>query len=362
MDVYERTFRCHRLHLSIGPVGRDWKLEFDYDAFFDGVSADGSKVWLDTDERLTADDTDTSLDIYERSGLAITRISTGPAGGNGEFDASFDAASDSGSRVFFDTQEPLAAADTDAGHDIYERAAGATIFMSVGPASGNGGQFSAFAAITSNGLNLFFSSPERLTADDTDSEQDVYQRAGGATIECPREQPGATRRPRPSTREPRPTEAGCSSRPRSPGKRRRRRVDRLVRAERRDHDVHLQGPDSSRRPPDAVLRRRLGGWAEGLLRVGRDAANSDIDTVQDVYSATLGTTAGFPCSKAATQTRASLVPAFAPCASRTGSTRRRSVRFLQSARPNLASAHDRDPNANGQAAGSNNSFVSFKVL
>ena len=67
-------------HLSIGPAGGNGNLDFDYDAFFDGVSADGSKVWLDTDEVLTADDTDESFDVYERSGASITRISIGSDG------------------------------------------------------------------------------------------------------------------------------------------------------------------------------------------------------------------------------------------------------------------------------------------
>ena len=364
MDVYERTSGA-TAHLSIGPVGGNGDLEFDYDAFFDGVSADGSKVWLDTDERLTADDTDTSFDIYERSGLAITRISTGPAGGNGEFDAFFDAASDSGSRVFFDTQEPLAAADTDAGHDIYERAAGATILMSVGPAGGNGGQFSAFAAITSDGLNLFFSSPERLTADDTDSEQDVYQRAGGATI---RVSAGATG----GNAEAPSFYAGASA----DGSRVFFSTEESLASADGDAWTDLyernagtttfisKGPNSTN---EDLLTPFFGGASADGLKVFFESAetllNSDIDTVQDVYSATLGTTAGFPRSKAATQTRASLVPAFAPCAS---PNRQHAPPFgFASCSPPVQTSPlltIGTPDANGQAAGSNNSFVSFKVL
>jgi hypothetical protein len=49
-----------------------------------GLSSDGSKVFFSTTEQLTADDTDTSLDIYEYDILtgALVRVSTG-AGGSG---------------------------------------------------------------------------------------------------------------------------------------------------------------------------------------------------------------------------------------------------------------------------------------
>jgi hypothetical protein len=46
-------------------------------------------------------------------------VSTGPAGGNGAFDALFAGLSADGSRVFFLTSEPLVVADTDANRDIY---------------------------------------------------------------------------------------------------------------------------------------------------------------------------------------------------------------------------------------------------
>ena len=59
-------------HLSIGPAGGNGNDDFDYDAFFDGVSADGSKVWLDTDEVLVAGDTDTASTSTSARAAAIT--------------------------------------------------------------------------------------------------------------------------------------------------------------------------------------------------------------------------------------------------------------------------------------------------
>jgi hypothetical protein len=176
-DVYERAGGI-TTHLSIGPAGGNGNEDLDYDATFDGASADGTKVWLHTDETLTADDTDAANDIYQRSGAAIARVSTGAAGGNGAAHAFFDGASDDGSRVFFDTQEALTAGDTDASTDVYERAAGTTTLLSAG---GNGPFFSAFEGASADGARVIFQTAEPLVAADTDTYQDVYRREGGTT-------------------------------------------------------------------------------------------------------------------------------------------------------------------------------------
>ena len=139
-DMYER-FGSTTTQLSIGPAGGNGNVDFDYDAFFDGASADGTKVWLDTDEGLTTDDTDTGYDVYERSGGTITRVSTGPTGGNADLDVFFDAGSADGTRVYFDTIEPLVAGDTDPASDIYVRSGGTTTLVSTGPTAATGATF-----------------------------------------------------------------------------------------------------------------------------------------------------------------------------------------------------------------------------
>src|SRR5262245_31455628 len=68
----------------------------------------------------------------------VERVSTGPAGGNGAFQGFFAGASADGSRVFFATQEPLVGADTDTELDVYERSGGQTTLVSTGPTGGNG--------------------------------------------------------------------------------------------------------------------------------------------------------------------------------------------------------------------------------
>ncbi len=369
-DVDERTDVYQRIgstttHLSIGPAGGNGNLDFDYDAFFDGVSADGSKVWLDTDEVLTADDTDESFDVYERSGASITRISVGSTGGNGAYDAFFDAASANGSRVFFDTLEPMAAGDTDGGSDIYERASGVTTLMSVGPAGGNGGLYSSFAAITSDGLNLFWTSPERLTADDTDSSEDVYQRVGGTTTrvstaatggnaEVPSFYAGASAD---ASRVFFSTEESLSS---ADGDAWTDLYERNAGAT----TFISKGPNSANE--DFMTPFFSGASADGqkvFFETAESLLNIDTDTAQDVYTATLGTPGGFARPKGATPTRASMVPAFAAC---TAPNRQHGAALgFDSCNPPVQASPlltIGTPDANAQAANSNNNFVLLKTL
>src|SRR5436190_1162356 len=100
-----------------------------FDAFVDGVSADGSRVFFRTFEPMVSADTDMQMDTYERAGGQTTLLSTGPAGGNGADPAMFAAASKDGSRVFFETDESLVSGDTDAARDRYERARGETTLV-----------------------------------------------------------------------------------------------------------------------------------------------------------------------------------------------------------------------------------------
>lgn len=179
-DVYERTGTT-TTHVSIGPAGGNGNEDFDYDAAFEGASADGTRVWLYTDEVLTADDTDVAGDVYQRAGGTLVRLSTGPAGGNGAQHAFFGGASDDGTRVFFDTQESLTAGDTDAATDVYERTGGTTTLVSTGPAGGNGAFFSSFQAVSSDGARVIFHTAEPLVPGDSDSHQDVYRREAGVT-------------------------------------------------------------------------------------------------------------------------------------------------------------------------------------
>ena len=154
----------------------------NFDSEFLGNSNDGSHVFFKSNEPLAAGDTDTSSDIYERTGGQIRLVSTGSTGGNGNFDPTFLATSDDGTHVFFTTYESLVAADTDGAPDIYERFGGTTTLVSTGPATGgNGGYNSDFAAASSDGARVFFITYEGLVSGDRDLETDLYERSGGTT-------------------------------------------------------------------------------------------------------------------------------------------------------------------------------------
>jgi hypothetical protein len=151
-------------------------------ASFRGASSDGSKVFVETQESLAGTDTDSKYDDYERSGGATTQVSTNTAGdANGAFDVDYRGTSSDGSRVFFSTSEPLAATDSDSNLDVYERSGGATTQVSTNTAGdANGVNNAQFGGASSDGLKVFFTTVEQLGGD-TDATSDVYQRSGGAT-------------------------------------------------------------------------------------------------------------------------------------------------------------------------------------
>src|SRR5688572_1775192 len=106
----------------------------------------GKRSFIRTAEPLVSSDSDSSLDVYERTGGGTTLLSTGPNGGNGAFPVNFGAAVQAGQAIFFQTEEQLTAADTDASLDVYRREAGTTTLVSTGPAGGNAALDSYLAA------------------------------------------------------------------------------------------------------------------------------------------------------------------------------------------------------------------------
>lgn len=184
-DVYERVGGTTTL-ISTGPAGGNAEL----DVFPSAVSDDGLRAFFETDEALVAGDTDTSFDIYERSGSTTSLVSTGPAGGNGAFDSFFHKISGDGSRAIFETDEGLVAGDTDGMADVYQRSGGTTTLLSTGPAGGNGAFLAFFAGSSEDATVVFFETDEQLVAADTDARLDVYKRAGGTTTQVSSGAPG----------------------------------------------------------------------------------------------------------------------------------------------------------------------------
>ncbi len=158
-------------------------LATDCSASYGGASSDGSRVYFETAERLTPEDSDSSQDVYDWSAGSATLLSVGPGGGNDEVPAIFAAASFDGATVFFETSESLLVADGDGADDVYSRSGGITALVSTGPVGGDGPSPASLRWVSSSGSSsvVLFSTDEALTGDDLDGSQDVYERGGGVT-------------------------------------------------------------------------------------------------------------------------------------------------------------------------------------
>jgi len=175
-DVYQRSGLTTSL-ISAGQINGNGA----FNAFFRGVSATGTRAFFTTSEPLVAADTDASTDVYQRAGSTTTLISAGQIGGTGAFSASFLGASDDGTRVLFSTSEKLVAADTDSSTDIYQRSGTTTTLISAGQINGNGALAATFRGASGDATRVFFSTSEALVSADADSAVDVYERSTGVT-------------------------------------------------------------------------------------------------------------------------------------------------------------------------------------
>jgi WD40 repeat protein len=173
-DVYRRTAGGALVHVSDDASATDADEEADLRA----VSADGTRAWFDTREKLAATDTDTALDVYERRpDGSLVHVTQGPMGAPVNLDAYFTALSADGSRVAFETEEPLAATDTDAKHDVYQRLAnGALRHVSDDPTGPDANLSSTYQTMSGDGTRVLFGTEEPLAATDTDAKTDVYER------------------------------------------------------------------------------------------------------------------------------------------------------------------------------------------
>ncbi len=308
VDVYDRSGGTLSL-VSTGPNGGNGA----FPATYRGNSADGSKGWFETAESLVAGDTDTSTDVYERSGGTTTEISTGPTGGNGAFDAFFDGASADGSHVFFHTAESLVPGDTDTNRDIYDRSGGTTTLVSTGPTGGNGAFDAIFAGNSLDGSHVFFETNESLVAADTDTRQDVYDRFNGTTNLVSTGSIGGngafdaffdgasldgtrvffdTSEPL----EPSDTDTSTDVYERWAGT-----------------TTHLTfGPNGGNGAFGAFFDGTNADGTRVFFNTSESLVSSDTDTARDIYAATV---AAYPRPRGASPLRVSLVPAFNQCTS-----------------------------------------------
>ena len=174
-DIFERVGGDTRL-VTTGPTTTP-----DVYPRFAGISPDGMHAFFETSERLVPQDTDWREDVYDRTGGRTVLVSEGPSGGIGDYDARYAGTSHDGSRAFFSTLERITPDDADGRPDVYVRSGSSIERLSQGPVGGNGDYDAAASARSEDGRVVFISTDERLTSDDTDQETDIYRRAGGAT-------------------------------------------------------------------------------------------------------------------------------------------------------------------------------------
>jgi hypothetical protein len=354
-DVYERFSGLTTL-VSTGPAGGNGA----FPARYQGNSQSGARVWFETNEVLVAGDTDAQNDVFERSGGSTTQVSTG---GNGAFDAFFDGASGSGSHVFFHTAEPLAGGDTDAKRDVYDRTGGTTVRVSTAPGGGNGASDAFFTGASLDGSHVFLETDEPLVAEDTDTRQDIYERVGGTTTN------------RVSTGTAGGNGAFDAFFDGASLDGTRVFFDTSEPLEASDTDpssdvyerwngttTHITfGPSGGNAALGAFYDGASADGTRVFFNTRESLISSDADTTRDVYAATVG---AYPRPKGATPLRVSLVPAFQACTA-ANRTHGAPLAFGSCAPPVQASAQLTvgTPDAPGNGAAANSvGFVNYKAL
>jgi hypothetical protein len=178
-DVYERFAGQVRL-VSTGPAsenGHKSSPQF-FKSFGLAVSPDGSRIFWETNEKLTADDrfdgcNDGCTDIYERSGGTTTLITGGPqetiASTEVPGQSSIRLAAPGGGRVIFETLQNLVSSDTDGLFDAYEFDRGELSLLTPGPGA------SQAAGASADGSRVVVATPDPLLSSDTDAKQDLYR-------------------------------------------------------------------------------------------------------------------------------------------------------------------------------------------
>ena len=119
-----------------------------------------------TREKLVASDNNELFDIYERSG-GTTTLPLVDSSGASVPSANLQGISADGSRIFFGTTQSLVPADTDSMVDLYERTGSVTTLVSLGPNGGNGAVHVATTCcppsiVSADGSRVFFYTSESL--------------------------------------------------------------------------------------------------------------------------------------------------------------------------------------------------------
>lgn len=168
VDIYERTGGIVSLLSVTATAGNG-----PHSVTFNGMSADGTHLFFQTEEQLDPSDADSVVDLYEWSAAGVALVSTSDTD-TGANDAGYQASTADGSHVYFATGGRLSPEDTDFNSDTYERFQGTTRLVSTGPGGEEAGNFVRVQAASADGSQLFLEAAGRLTPDDTDNQNDLY--------------------------------------------------------------------------------------------------------------------------------------------------------------------------------------------
>ena len=175
LDVYSRNADGTLSHLSDNPAT---STDAGLPAVPRGASADGQRTFFDTAERMLPSDTDSAIDVYARNADGgLGHVSDHPATTtDGANDVLFRTASADGSRVFFTTEERLLASDTDAADDVYARNADGTLSqLSDNPSTVvDNGLDARSVSASADGTRVAFRTEEPMLPSDTDNADDIY--------------------------------------------------------------------------------------------------------------------------------------------------------------------------------------------
>lgn len=160
------------------------------DVYFSGASPDLGTIVMETAGQLTAiPDADGRSDLYSKTGASPT-IKVTP--GDGAFDAGLEDVSDDGTSVLFNTNEPLTASDTDTAGDIYQFHSGALSLRSDKPGlAADANAVALFRDATPDHGRVAFNTAEALLPGDVDAQPDGYVSGPGTALAAATDAQGA---------------------------------------------------------------------------------------------------------------------------------------------------------------------------
>ena len=180
-DLYVRVNDADPVVVSEDPAT---EMAAGGNSFFAGATEDGTHVYFATAAGIDADDDDSDGDIYDRNATAGTTTWLNEPAVGSATDAFPDlmAFSQDAARVFFASTAALTADDTDSTNDLYLRTSSGLklVTKQVAGAAQNLFQgcheaYSVRSCASTDATRIFFNTPERLLAADTDATSDIYR-------------------------------------------------------------------------------------------------------------------------------------------------------------------------------------------